>query len=51
MTCSSRIIPVSEMLPEIHAIENCYFLKPIIPDLQIREGVEDSSEIITCISQ
>ena len=27
MSCSSQII--SEMLPEIHTIEKCYFLKPI----------------------
>ena len=28
MLCSSQII--SEMLPEIHTVEKCYFLKPII---------------------
>ena len=28
MPCSSRII--SEMLPEIHIVEKCDFLKPII---------------------
>ena len=28
MPCPSKII--SEMLPEIHTMEKCYFLKPII---------------------
>ena len=48
MTCFSRII--SE-IPEIHTMENCYFLKPIIPELQIREGIADNLKIIFLISQ
>ena len=48
MPCSSWI--TSEMLPEIHTMEKCYFLKPIIHSQIILFSVvgADSFGVSTC---
>ena len=52
MPCSSQI--TSQMLSEVHTMEKCYFLIPvihlqiilfsIISELQIRRGIEDNAK-------
>ena len=47
MPCYSQII--SEMLPEIHTMEKCDFLKPVIHSQIISFSVLDEPICTTCL--